>query len=94
GGITSFAGAVIAGIIGPLGVGYVFLTQTLSFGEYYELIAAGSLLLMAVMNPVGVAGAPSELGDRIRALRHRREPEPKPEAPGTAAQSAEAGTRV
>ncbi|MHC3002087.1 ABC transporter permease [Gordonia sp. GN26] len=93
GGITSFAGAVIAGIIGPLGVGYVFLTQTLSFGEYYELIAAGSLLLMAVMNPVGVAGAASEFGDRIRALRHRREPEPQPEAPG-AAQSAEAGAHV
>ncbi|WP_232717740.1 ABC transporter permease [Gordonia metallireducens] len=93
GGITSFAGAVIAGIIGPLGVGYVFLTQTLSFGEYYELIAAGSLLLMAVMNPVGVAGAASELGERIRTLRHRREPEPQPEAPG-AAQSAEAGAHV
>ncbi|ETA05048.1 ABC transporter permease [Gordonia alkanivorans CGMCC 6845] len=93
GGITSFAGAVIAGIIGPLGVGYVFLTQTLSFGEYYELIAAGSLLLMAVMNPVGVAGAASELGDKIRALRHRRVPDPKPEAPG-AAQSAEAGVHV
>ncbi|GAC02740.1 putative ABC transporter permease protein [Gordonia namibiensis NBRC 108229] len=93
GGITSFAGAVIAGIIGPLGVGYVFLTQTLSFGEYYELIAAGSLLLMAVMNPVGVAGAASEFGDRIRTLRHRREPEPQPGAPG-AAQSAEAGAHV
>ncbi|TYQ11798.1 UNVERIFIED_ORG: branched-chain amino acid transport system permease protein [Gordonia westfalica J30] len=93
GGITSFAGAVIAGLIGPLGVGYVFLTQTLSFGEYYELIAAGSLLLMAVMNPVGVAGAASEFGDRIRTLRHRREPKPQPGAPG-AAQSAEAGAHV
>ena len=93
GGITSFAGAVIAGIIGPLGVGYVFLTQTLSFGEYYELIAAGSLLLMAVMNPVGVAGAASEFGDRIRTLRHRREPKPQPGAPGSA-QSAEAGAHV
>ncbi|SDU74780.1 ABC transporter permease [Gordonia westfalica] len=92
GGITSFAGAVIAGIIGPLGVGYVFLNQTLSLGEYYELIAAGSLLLMAVLNPVGVAGAMSELGEKIKSLRHR-ESSPKPEAPG-AAQSTQAGAHV
>ncbi|MBD0860424.1 ABC transporter permease [Gordonia sp. zg691] len=91
GGITSFAGAVIAGIIGPLGVGYVFLNQTLSLGEYYELFAAGSLLLMAVLNPVGVAGAMSELGERIRGHRHRRAPHP--EAPG-AAHNAQADTHV
>ncbi|WP_439030399.1 ABC transporter permease [Gordonia terrae] len=91
GGITSFAGAVLAGIIGPLGVGYVFLNQTLSLGEYYELFAAGSLLLMAVLNPVGVAGAMSEFGERIRS--HRRGPTPHPEAPG-AAQSAQAGAHV
>ncbi|AFR50837.1 ABC transporter permease [Gordonia sp. KTR9] len=91
GGITSFAGAVLAGIIGPLGVGYVFLNQTLDLGEYYELFAAGSLLLMAVLNPVGVAGAVSEFGDRIRAQRHR--PPPHPEAPG-AAQNAQEGAHV
>ncbi|MCG7635426.1 ABC transporter permease [Gordonia McavH-238-E] len=91
GGITSFAGAVLAGIIGPLGVGYVFLNQTLSLGEYYELFAAGSLLLMAVLNPVGVAGAMSEFGERIRAHRHR--PPPHPEAPG-AAQNAPEGAHV
>lgn len=82
GGITSFAGACIAGIIGPLGVGYVFLHQTLSLGQYYELFAAGSLLLMAVTNPVGVAGAFSEAMDRVRA--HRRPPaEPDPPPPLT-----------
>ncbi|WP_238418951.1 ABC transporter permease [Gordonia sp. 'Campus'] len=91
GGITSFAGAVLAGIIGPLGVGYVFLNQTLNLGEYYELFAAGSLLLMAVLNPVGVAGAMSELGERIRS--HRRTPTSHPQAPG-AAQSAQAGAHV
>ncbi|MFT4393384.1 ABC transporter permease subunit [Gordonia lacunae] len=91
GGITSFAGAVLAGIIGPLGVGYVFLNQTLSLGEYYELFAAGSLLLMAVLNPVGVAGAMSEFGEKIRA--HRHQPPPYPEAPG-AAQNAPEGAHV
>lgn len=91
GGITSFAGAVIAGIIGPLGIGYVFLNQTLSLGEYYELIAAGSLLLMAITNPVGVAGAISEIYEKLRPARRR--PPSEPEAPG-AAQTTQAGAHV
>ncbi|MBY4573083.1 ABC transporter permease [Gordonia paraffinivorans] len=91
GGITSFAGAVIAGIIGPLGIGYVFLNQTLSLGEYYELIAAGSLLLMAITNPVGVAGAVSEIYEKLRPARRR--PPSEPEAPG-AAQTTQAGAHV
>ncbi|EME15640.1 ABC transporter permease [Rhodococcus triatomae] len=85
GGITSFAGACIAGVIGPLGVGYVFLNQTLSLGEYYELIAAGSLLLMAVLNPVGVAGAFSDAWEHLRSRgRHHKDNDstpPQPESP-------------
>ncbi|MEE3851479.1 ABC transporter permease [Gordonia sp. LSe1-13] len=69
GGITSVSGAFIAGIVGPLGVGYVFLNQTLNLGEYYEIIAAAGLLLAAILNPVGIAGAFTELGDKLRARR-------------------------
>lgn len=69
GGITSVSGAFIAGIVGPLGVGYVFLNQTLALGEYYEIIAAAGLLLAAILNPVGMAGAFTELGDKLRARR-------------------------
>ncbi|MGV9712592.1 ABC transporter permease [Gordonia sp. NPDC003424] len=69
GGITSVAGAFVAGVIGPLGVGYVFLNQTLNLGEYYDLIAAGGLLLMAVLNPVGLTGAVSDLVDKVRSRR-------------------------
>ncbi|MFC8527258.1 ABC transporter permease [Nocardia sp. NPDC057227] len=72
GGITSVSGAFIAGTAGPLGVGYVFLNQTLELGEYYELIAAGVLLLMAVLNPVGVAGAIAEARDHLRTVTARR----------------------
>ncbi len=90
GGITSFAGAVIAGIIGPLGIGYVFLNQTLSLGQYYELIAAGSLLLMAIANPVGVAGAVRSY-EKLRPAPRR--PPSEPEAPG-AAQTTQAGAHV
>jgi len=75
GGITAFSGAVLAGIVGPLGIASVFLDKTLELGEYYELIAAGLLMLMAVLNPVGVAGAASEAGDRFREHRARRKAE-------------------
>ncbi|MYR08149.1 ABC transporter permease [Gordonia sp. SID5947] len=74
GGITSVSGAFIAGVIGPLGVGYVFLNQTLDLGEYYEIIAAGGLLLMAVLNPVGVSGAMADVGDRLSRMRRPRAP--------------------
>lgn len=72
GGITSVSGAFLAGLAGPLGVGYVFLQQTLDLGEYYDLIAAGMLLLMAVLNPVGVAGATAAALDHLTARIRRR----------------------
>ncbi|MGK8503521.1 ABC transporter permease [Nocardia asiatica] len=90
GGITSVTGAFIAGTTGPLGVGYVFLNQTLELGEYYELIAAGVLLLMAVLNPVGVAGAITETTQRLKASiarRSGREPAAAP-APGAKEEAA------
>ncbi|MFW0793726.1 ABC transporter permease [Gordonia sp. CPCC 205515] len=92
GGITSVAGAFLAGVIGPLGVGYVFLNQTLNLGEYYDLIAAGGLLLMAVMNPVGVTGAVSELVDKIRS--HRADPPDQQAEPGIAQSNSETSAHV
>src|SRR5690606_29458242 len=70
GGITAYTGAVLAGIVGPLGVISVFLDQTLALGEYYELIAAALLMVMAVLNPVGAAGAMAHLRERIRQRSH------------------------
>ncbi|MET7773235.1 ABC transporter permease [Nocardia sp. NPDC005366] len=72
GGITSVSGAFLAGTVGPLGVGYVFLNQTLELGEYYDLIAAGVLLLMAVLNPVGIAGAVASGIESIGSVLSRR----------------------
>ncbi|WP_216908436.1 ABC transporter permease [Nocardia noduli] len=72
GGITSVSGAFLAGTVGPLGVGYVFLNQTLELGEYYDLIAAGVLLLMAVLNPVGIAGALASAKESLTATLSRR----------------------
>ncbi|MEU8899184.1 ABC transporter permease [Nocardia sp. NPDC048505] len=78
GGITSVSGAFAAGAVGPLGVGYVFLNQTLELGEYYDLIAAGVLLLMAVLNPVGITGAAAAALDHLRSRGARRPPADEP----------------
>lgn len=94
GGITSFAGAFIAGVVGPLGIGYVFLNQTLELGEYYDVIAAGSLLLMAVLNPVGVTGAMAELVDKLRGARSASPPGDRSTAEATTTPTTEAGAHV
>lgn len=56
GGITSFGGAVIAGMIGPLGLVYTALHQWFDMGNYYVLISGFALILTAVLNPTGIAG--------------------------------------
>ncbi|WP_207844362.1 ABC transporter permease [Williamsia soli] len=66
GGITSVTGAFIAGVAGPLGVAYTFLNDTVDLGEYYELLAGLGLLTMAVLHPVGIAGAVAELVATVR----------------------------
>ncbi|ROZ98494.1 ABC transporter permease [Gordonia sp. OPL2] len=94
GGITSVSGAFLAGVIGPLGVGYVFLNQTLDLGEYYEIIAAGGLLLMAVLNPVGVSGAVAELAERLRPRGRPRPDGPGAATPAVAPTTSKAGLNV
>lgn len=75
GGITSIGGAVIAGLLAPLGVVHTFLHSTLEVGEYYHLIAALLLIVTAVANPDGLAGtARHALGHRRK--KHPSEPEP------------------
>jgi len=56
GGITTVGGALVAGGLAPLGIGYVVLDRTTDIGEHY-LLASGILLVAtAVLNPGGIAG--------------------------------------
>ena len=55
GGITSIGGALVAGTLAPLGIGYVVLNQLVSLGQYYTLVAGFSLVLVAMLNPGGIA---------------------------------------
>ncbi|CAN5533347.1 hypothetical protein BH11ACT8_BH11ACT8_01160 [soil metagenome] len=57
GGITSFGGAAVAGVIGPLGIVYVIFHDLFEIGDYYALVSGLALILTAIANPVGIAGA-------------------------------------
>jgi branched-chain amino acid transport system permease protein len=57
GGITSVGGALVAGALAPLGIGYVVLDRTTDIGEHYLLVSGILLVATAVLNPGGIAGS-------------------------------------
>ncbi|MFT3855533.1 MAG: branched-chain amino acid ABC transporter permease/ATP-binding protein [Ilumatobacteraceae bacterium] len=69
GGITSISGALVAGLLAPLGLGYVVMNRLFELGNTYNVIAGVGLILTAVMNPEGIAGATRQ---NIAALTRRR----------------------
>lgn len=73
GGIGGISGAVVAGVTGPLGVVYTVLNDSINMGEYYVLVTGVGLVVTAIFNPIGVAGATREHWDglvaRVRARR-------------------------
>ncbi len=56
GGVTSIGGALVAGTLAPLGIGYVVLDRALSLGKYYLLVSGIGLVVMAILSPAGIAG--------------------------------------
>ena len=71
GGITRISGAVIAGLIAPLGLLYTFLNTTLNVGDYYQLIAALALVVTVICNPSGLADTGRRAGAWLRSQRRR-----------------------
>jgi branched-chain amino acid transport system permease protein len=71
GGITSIAGALIAGSLAPLGIGYVALNDLLGerLARYYLLISGLLLIVTSVLNPIGVAGQVAMSVRRVAARR-------------------------
>jgi branched-chain amino acid transport system permease protein len=69
GGISSVGGALVAGALAPLGIGYVVLDRTTDVGEHYLLVSGILLVLTAVLNPGGIAGTL-----RSRLARHPSRP--------------------
>jgi branched-chain amino acid transport system permease protein len=72
GGVTSIGGALVAGTLAPLGIGYVVLDQVVSLGQYYTLVAGLALVLVAVLNPAGIAGQARANSAAVKALLARR----------------------
>src|SRR6202034_2720298 len=70
-GITTVAGALVAGFIGSNGLLYVIIDNQISFGNYY-LVITGLLLVYAVIrHPEGIGGAAQEwLKGLIRRRQH------------------------
>ena len=58
GGITSISGALVAGTFAPLGITYVISNRIFeNLGTVYGLISGVSLIITAIFNPIGIAGA-------------------------------------
>ena len=68
GGITSIGGALVAGTLAPLGIGYVVLDRTADLGEHYLLVSGVLLVATAILNPGGIADG---VRRRAAALRSR-----------------------
>jgi branched-chain amino acid transport system permease protein len=84
GGIASIGGAIVAGILGPLGIVYVILRGVFDLGEYYALISGIGLILTAILNPVGIAGATREQVAWVqKKLSRNRAPDPSEPAAKT-----------
>lgn len=72
GGIASVSGAVLAGVVAPNGLNFNFLENILHIDHSYATLIGGiGLILTAVNNPEGLAGAPRLLAQRRidRAVR-------------------------
>jgi branched-chain amino acid transport system permease protein len=68
GGITSIGGALIAGTLAPLGIGYVLVDRHAHLGKYYLLFSGVLLVVTAITNQSGIAG---QVRENVAALRHR-----------------------
>jgi branched-chain amino acid transport system permease protein len=91
GGITSVGGALVAGALAPLGIGYVVLDRTFDLGRHYLLVSGILLVATAVLNPGGIAGT---VRGRL-ARRSRSSPVPtSPPPPAAEPAPATAGART
>ncbi|MFM1751778.1 MAG: hypothetical protein RL119_740, partial [Actinomycetota bacterium] len=71
GGITSVSGAIVGGLIAPLGIVFVVVDRNLNLGNSYSLLAGIGLITQAVFNPTGISGAIRENFARWRSRRNR-----------------------
>lgn len=75
GGITSLHGALVGALMVPGGVTYVLIGGWFEDpGSWYLLFSGCALILTAILNPEGIAGATAKAVAGRRFLRRRRQP--------------------
>ncbi len=74
GGITSVSGALVAGTFAPLGITFVITDRLFDLGSSYGVIAGLGLVLTAIFNPEGIAGATHRKVEAFKAKRARVAP--------------------
>jgi ABC-type branched-subunit amino acid transport system ATPase component/branched-subunit amino acid ABC-type transport system permease component len=94
GGITSVSGSMVAGALAPLGIFFVIFDRLVDVGSSYQLLAGVSLILTAIFNPIGIAGATRENFMRMRARRRHEPITPAPTGAATEAPVLEAERRA
>ncbi|HET7735892.1 MAG TPA: ABC transporter permease [Nocardioidaceae bacterium] len=72
GGITTWGGAAVAGALAPLGLIYTTVEHLWDTGDTYALIAGLLLILTAILNPLGAAGATKHQAHLIKKHARRR----------------------
>jgi branched-chain amino acid transport system permease protein len=72
GGITSIGGALVAGTLAPLGIGYVVLDRAADLGEHYLLVSGVLLVATAILNPGGIADGVRRRASALRSRSERR----------------------
>jgi ABC-type branched-subunit amino acid transport system ATPase component/branched-subunit amino acid ABC-type transport system permease component len=68
GGITTVSGAIVGGTFAPLGIGFVIFDRAFELGTAYQILAGIGLVLTAIFNPEGIAGANRKNFDKMRAM--------------------------
>jgi branched-chain amino acid transport system permease protein len=75
GGITSVSGAITAGIVAASGVAFFAMSEVIgSLGTWEALIGGVLLIITAIQNPEGIAGAVRAQADAKRKERAKRTP--------------------
>ncbi len=77
GGITSVTGAVLGGCLVAGGVNFAALDQWFGIPDDYTVLLGGlGLIVTAVLNPEGIAGAARDISRRLRTAATRHAPRP------------------
>ena len=79
GGITAISGAIIGGAFAPLGIGFVLSDRLLNVGSVYTLVAGLGVILTAIFNPIGIAGANRHTWDKLKVKLAHRYGRPEPD---------------